>query len=138
MIIEISDKTYELKTNLGAVKRVESQTKRSLGEVLANIGEATVDEQIRVLKIVENDKDSDLADAIAEEWDYMDLQNAVQEALMRMLFSGTPEQQEAKIDKYPVGESEKNMMRMVLGLPIKTIPSQTLDGGSALFEQLHE
>ena len=122
MFITVGTNDYELKTKLGTSIKLEQKFKLPLMEIFSNVERAEITELISILAI-SADKVNDLnfKNELLEDWDYTDLQNAVQELLTRLMFSGSDEQNEKKIDKFPVGEQQKNAFREMLGLPIKAV-----------------
>ena len=120
MYITVGANEYELKTKLATSIKLEQKFKLPLIEIFANSEKAEILELISILAIA-GDKvnDKDFKEELTEEWDYTDLQNAVQELLTRLMFSGSDEQNEKKIDKFPVGEEQKNAFREMLGLPTR-------------------
>jgi len=122
MFITVGTNDYELKTKLGTSIKLEDKFKMPLTQMLANISNAEIPEVIDILAIAADKlKDKDFRDALTENWDYSDLQAAVQELFVRLMFSGTDEQIEKKIDKHPASEDQKNAFREMLGLPIKAV-----------------
>lgn len=118
MFITAGTTDYELKTTLGVAMKLESKFKMPLTDVFGKIETAEIDEMILILAIA-GDKVNDLgfkAD-ILDNWDYTDLQMAVQELLIKLMFSGSDEQIEKKLSKFPVSEHQKNAFRELLGLP---------------------
>ncbi|HZK22181.1 MAG TPA: hypothetical protein VFC76_07915 [Oscillospiraceae bacterium] len=126
MFITVGTNDYELATKLGASIKLEQKFKLPLMEIFSNVERAEITELLSILAIASvkaNDKDfvKEFKDDLTDSWDYTDLQNAVQELLTRLMFSGSDEQNEKKIDKFPVGEQQKNAFREMLGLPIKVV-----------------
>lgn len=122
MFIEVGKNEYELKTKLGISIKLEQKFKLPLREIFNNVERAEITEIISILAIsADKVNDKDFKNDLTENWDYTDLQNAVQELLTRLMFSGSDEQNEKKIDKFPVGEQQKNAFRELLGLPIKVV-----------------
>lgn len=125
MFITIRTNEYELATKLGTSIKLEQKFKLPLMEIFNNVERAEITELISILAISANKaNDGDFKIEIAENWDYTDLQDAVQELLTRLMFSGSDEQNENKIDKFPVGEQQKNAFREMLGLPIKAVSTE--------------
>jgi len=125
MFIEVETNTYELKTKLDTSIKLEDKFKMPLMEIFSNIEKAEITELLSILAIsADKVNDKDFKDDLTENWDYTDLQNAVQELLTRLMFSGSDEQNEKKIDKLPVGEEQKNAFREMLGLPIKAVSTE--------------
>ena len=126
MFITVGTNDYELATKLGTSIKLEQKFKLPLMEIFSNVERAEITELLSILAIASanaNDKDfvKEFKDDLTDKWDYTDLQNAVQELLTRLMFSGSDEQNEKKIDKFPVGEEQKNAFRELLGLPIKEV-----------------
>lgn len=115
---------YELKATLGVSIKIEGKFKLPLIEVFDKLGSAEIPGLISILAI-SADKVNDLGfkTDILDNWDYTDLQTAVQELLINLMLSGTPEQIEKKLEKFPVGEQQKNVFREMLGLPKKEVVS---------------
>ena len=67
----------------------------------------------------------ELARRILDSWDYSDLMLAVEGLLANLMFSGTPDEVEAKLERFPAAETQKNVMRGFLGLPPRVIPDVT-------------
>lgn len=122
MFITVGTNDYELATKLGTSIKLEQKFKLPLMEIFSNVEKAEITELLSILAIsADKVNDKDFKDDLTENWDYTDLQNAVQELLTRLMFSGSDEQNEKKIDKFPVGEEQKNAFREMLGLPKKDI-----------------
>ena len=122
MFITVSNNDYELKTKLITSIKLEQKFKLPLMEIFSNVERAEITELLSILAIsADKVNDKDFKNDLTENWDYTDLQNAVQELLTRLMFSGSDEQNEKKIDKFPVGEQQKNAFREMLGLPIKAV-----------------
>ena len=129
MFITVGTNDYELKTKLGTSIKLEQKFKLPLMEIFSNVERAEITELLSILAIASvnaNDKDfvKEFKDDLTDKWDYTDLQNAVQGLLTRLMFSGNDEQNEKKIDKFPVGEEQKNAFREMLGLPIKAVSTE--------------
>lgn len=129
MFIEVGTNTYELKTKLGTSIKLEDKFKMPLMDIFSNIEKAEITELLSILAIASvnaDDKDfvKKFKEDLTDNWDYTDLQSAVQELLTRLMFSGSDEQNEKKIDKFPVGEEQKNAFREMLGLPIKAVSTE--------------
>jgi len=119
MTITTGGKIHELKTTLGVAIKLESKFKMPLTEVFGKIESAEINELVSILSVAA-DKVNDVgfkADVL-DNWDYTDLQMSVQELLIKLMFSGTAEQIENKLSKFPVGEQQKNVFRELLGLPV--------------------
>ncbi|MGN0677616.1 MAG: hypothetical protein ACI4K5_07700 [Ruminococcus sp.] len=125
MIININGNEYELSTKLGISVKIEKKFRLPLTQVFEKIASADIDELVDILAVSANKlNDKEFKTEILDNWDYVDLQSAVQELLARLMFSGTAETVEEKIEKYPVGENQKNMIRRMLGLSPKTLSEQ--------------
>ena len=126
MFVQIGEKEFELSTNLGVVKQVEGRFKKPLASLLSQLDDATVDEMITILSYGLGGKqeatEAGFIEAIDNEVDYMTIWEVLQEFIVSMMFSGTPEQKEAKIARSDFGEPQKNVFRRMLGLPTKDIP----------------
>ena len=125
MFININGNEYELSTKLGISVKIEKKFRLPLTQVFEKIASAEIDELVDILAISANKlNDKDFKTEILENWDYVDLQSAVQELLARLMFSGDSEEVEEKIEKYPVGENQKNLIRRMLGISPKTLSEQ--------------
>ena len=125
MIINVNENKYELSTKLGISVNIEKKFRLPLTQVFEKIASAEIDELVDILAISANKlNDKDFKTEILEDWDYVDLQSAVQELLARLMFSGDSEEVEEKIEKYPVGENQKNLIRRMLGISPKTLSEQ--------------
>lgn len=124
MFLTVGDTEYELSDKLGTAENIEIKFKKPLMEVLVYVESATIPELISIIAIAAGMiGDAKLPKDIKDNLDYIELQTAVQTLLARMMFSGTPEQVEKKLDKFPGGENAKNAIRGLLGLPTQTTPS---------------
>lgn len=119
MTIQVGDTRYELSTKLGAVKRLEAKFEKPLPQVMAEISSASLDHLMDLVAVATAQDTREFRDALIEHWDYSDLQGAAMRALSGMLFSGTAEEQQRKIDEFPADDESKNAIRGLLGLPIK-------------------
>jgi len=123
MFVQIGDKEFELSTNLGTVKAIESKLKMPLMSAFEKIGDATVEEMITLLSFGlggrKQAEEEGLVAAIEADMDYATIWAVLQEYIVSMMYSGTPEQKEAKIAKSNFDEQQKNAFRRMLGLPTK-------------------
>lgn len=125
MFININGNEYELSTKLGISVKIEKKFRLPLTQVFEKIASAEIDELVDILAISANKlNDKDFKTEILDNWDYVDLQSAVQELLARLMFSGDSTEVEEKIEKYPVGENQKNLIRRMLGISPKTLSEQ--------------
>lgn len=125
MIINVNENKYELSTKLGISVKIEKKFRLPLTQVFEKIASAEIDELVDILAISANKlNDKDFKTEILDNWDYVDLQSAVQELLARLMFSGDSTEVEEKIEKYPVGENQKNLIRRMLGISPKTLSEQ--------------
>lgn len=125
MIINVNENKYELSTKLGISLKIEKKFRLPLTQVFEKIASAEIDELVDILAISANKlNDKDFKTEILDNWDYVDLQSAVQELLARLMFSGDSTEVEEKIEKYPVGENQKNLIRRMLGISPKTLSEQ--------------
>lgn len=109
---------YELKTTLGTAVKIENKYKMSLTEVFGKLESAEIHELVCILSTAGGkENDVEFKNVILDNWDYTDLQMAVQELLIKLMFSGTEEQIENKLSKFPVDEHQKNVFREMLELP---------------------
>ena len=121
MTINLGNKEYTLKTTLGVAVALEQKFKLTLTQIMDKIGTAEIRELIDILKTsAGKDAGEDFATEVLDNLDYTGLMLAVQELLIKLMFSGTPEENEAKIQKLPGDEQTKNAMREMIGLP--TLP----------------
>ena len=125
MFININGNEHELSTKLGISVKTEKKFRLPLTQVFEKIASAEIDELVDILAISANKlNDKDFKTEILDNWDYVDLQSAVQELLARLMFSGDSTEVEEKIEKYPVGENQKNLIRRMLGISPKTLSEQ--------------
>jgi len=121
MFVQIGEKEFDLSTNLGTVKLIEGKLEMPLIDAFGRIGEATVDEMISLLSYGlggrQKAEEAGLVSAIENGMDYSTIWEVIQEYIISMMFSGSPEHKEAKIAKSNFNESEKNVFRRMLGLP---------------------
>lgn len=119
LTIQIGENTHPLSAKLIVAKRIETAFQTPLGTLFGRLNNAQLDELIKIVCIsADRLNDKEFTTAIYENCDFSDLLFAVQEIIAHVLFSGTPEAIEAKLAKYPAGETEKNGLRALLGLPI--------------------
>ena len=125
MFININGNEYELSTKLGISVKIEKKFRLPLTQVFEKIASAEIDELVDILAISANKlNDKDFKTEIKKKKKYVELQSAVQELLARLMFSGDSEEVEEKIEKYPVGENQKNLIRRMLGISPKTLSEQ--------------
>lgn len=128
MFITINEKSYELSTKLGTAMALEKRFHMPVFQIFDKLGAAEIPELLDMLTIASG-KDADaLRQNLIDNWDYIDLQKAVQELIARLLFSGSPAVVEEKVNKFPVTEQQKNAIRELLGIP--TVPVE-LTGSSS-------
>ena len=121
MTINLGNKEYTLKTTLGVAVALEQKFKLTLTQIMDKIGTAEIRELIDILKTsAGKDAGEDFSTEVLDNLDYTGLMLAVQELLIKLMFSGTPEQNEDKISRLPGDEQTKNAMREMIGLP--TLP----------------
>ena len=119
MFLTIGDTEYTLQTTLGTAESIEIKFQKPLMDVLIGIESAVIKELVTIIAIAAGKiGDSKLNEDIKAHMDYIELQSAVMELLARMMFSGTAEQVEKKLDKFAGGEQAKNVLRGLLGLPM--------------------
>lgn len=124
MFITIESNLYKLSTTLGVTREIEKKYKIPVMQIFPKLGEALTDELVDIVCIAagkvdaKNGENKDFRQAIFNEWDYTDLLSVVQELVARLMFSGTPEQNEIKLAKFPGSEELKNVLRGFLGMPI--------------------
>ncbi len=125
MFININGNDYELSTKLGISLKIEKKFRLPLTQVFEKILSAEIGELVDILAIsADKINDGNFKENILENWDYTDLQNAVQELLARLMFSGDDDEVNTKIEKYPVGEKQKNLIRRMLGISPPTSSEQ--------------
>lgn len=118
MFITVGDKEVELSTKLGVAAAIEKKFKMPLTQVFGRIGEAEIPELTGVLSIAAGKtSDPSFAGELLDNWDYIELQTSVQLLLAKLMFSGTHEQVESKLEKFPASDEGKNAIRELLGLP---------------------
>ncbi|MDE5946340.1 MAG: hypothetical protein K2G63_03390 [Oscillospiraceae bacterium] len=128
MFIKINGNEYELSTKLGISVKIEKKFKLPLTQVLEKISSAEINELVDIVTISANKiNDGNFKKEILDNWDYTDLQSAVQELLARLMFSGDDEEVKTKIEKYPVGEKQKNLIRRMLGISPEILSEQPTD-----------
>lgn len=119
MFIKAGATEYELSTKLGVSLKIEKNFRLPLTQVFDKISVAEIDELIKILAIAADKvQDNSFKEQILQNWDYTDLQYTVQELLSKLMFTGTPEEIEEKVNKFPVGETQKNAIRGMLGIPL--------------------
>lgn len=119
MFITVGENEYELSTKLGVAVSLEKRFKLPLPDLFSHVSVAEIPELISILSIASGSlENKELSADIQDSWGYIDLQTSVQELLAKLMFSGTPEQIEAKIQKFPASEEQKNAIREMLGIPI--------------------
>lgn len=128
MLITVGTNEYELKTTLGVAVTLEAKFHLPLMQIFGKLDNANTAELLEVIAIAagkRNEEARAFRGELLEEWDYMDLLLAVQGLLTRLMFSGSPEQQEGKIANFPAGEDQKNGIREMLGLPKKNASTES-------------
>lgn len=127
MIITTGTQEYELKTTLGTAIKIEKKFRMPLTEVFGKLETAEIGELISMLAIsADKVNNIEFTNDIQDNWDYTDLQISVQELLIKLMFSGTDEQIEKKLSKFPVSEEQKNVFREMLGLPKVSLTEKNL------------
>lgn len=118
MFITVGDREYELSTKLGVASAIEKRFHKPLPQIFGLVGDAEIPELITIISLAAGKQnDQTFAQELLNNWDYIELQTAVQQLLAKLMFSGTPEQVESKIEKFPASEEGKNAIRELLGLP---------------------
>lgn len=121
MYIEVNGESYELNTKLKTSRRIEQRFKIPLIQLFPKLSEALTGELIDIISIAADIPDGEVkrefVRALGEHWDYAELQMAVQELIARLNFSGTDEEVERKLQRYPLPEEQKDPFRKLLGLP---------------------
>lgn len=136
LIITAGTKTYELKTTLGTAMKLENKFKLPLTELFGKIDKAEINELTDILAIAaDKQNEIEFKSQLYDNWDYTDLQMAVQELLARIMFSGTTEQIEHKLEKFPVSANQKNAIRSLLGIPLPAAPSTAVSSSEPVIEQ---
>ena len=131
MYIKVNGLDYELKTTLGVTAKIEKRFNSTVPNLSQRLATATVDELLDILIIAivaEDPTKKTLRNDMLDEWGYFDLFTAAQSLFTALMFSGTPEDAEAKIDAYRGDENEKNALREMLGLPTKKTSAETSGG----------
>lgn len=127
MYINVDGEQVELKTTLGVSRRMEERFKLPLFQIFDKLGAAEIDELVDLTVIasgLQGPEAKELARRILDSWDYSDLMLAVEGLLANLMFSGTPDEVEAKLERFPAAETQKNVMRGFLGLPPRVIPGE--------------
>ena len=123
IVVRANGNEYELGTDLGTLEKIQERLGKAATEIFTSIGELPTGKQITLLSIAAGDKGLALrADILAdsENWGMFRLNEALEELVARMLFSGGPEEQERQISKaFKDDEELKNEMRAILNLPQK-------------------
>ena len=127
LILKVGDNEYTLKTTLGVVKFLETKSKKTLNELMAEFAKgATVDEMLATLRAGLTDSDYKAFEQdILDNFDLVTIQKHCDEFFIRLCFGGTPEEQEEKIEAFPASVRRKNLMRRALGLPEKEEKAET-------------
>ena len=120
MFVKINEKEYELSTKLGTAMLIEKKFKIPVKDIFEKLSIATTEELIAMVEIAakQADKTVDIATELINNYDYLDLFILVQELVVKIMFAGTAEQNEAKLSKLKFDEEAKNAIRELLGLPI--------------------
>lgn len=127
LFIHVGGSEHELSTKLGVGRQIEAKFKVPINQLFGKLDMAETPELVDIVCIAAGKaSDKEFRDAIYDEWDYSDLYGTVQDIVARLMFSGTPEQIEAKIARTPGSEAQKNALRELLGLPSPTAPSTGL------------
>ena len=132
MFITVNGTSYELKTTLGSAKALEKRFNMPISSIFGKIDSAEIGELIDILKtaLVDKSEAAKVEEEILDNWDYADIQTAVQEVLASIMISGSDEEKERKLDRLVPDDNAKNALRAVLGLPTKD-KLVDLSGGSA-------
>ena len=126
MFIKVNENEYELSTKLGVSLKLEQRFKLSLSQIFNKITVADINELIDMISLSAGKfGDKDFRNEILDAWDYTDLQYTVQELIAHLMFIGTDDEVEAKVEKYPLGETQKNLIRKLLGIPLKSLEQPT-------------
>lgn len=122
MYLTINDAKYEMSTKLIVAKKIESKFKLTIMQIFQKLDSAMIDELLdMVLITIAKENDTALRNDIFETLDYLDLFAYVQEVIVRIMFSGTPEQNEKKLQKLQGDEAMKNSIREILGMDSASI-----------------
>ena len=117
MYLTINEENYEMSTKLIVAKKIESKFKLTIMQIFQKLDSAMIDELLdMVLITISKENDQALRTAIFETLDYLDLFAYVQEVIVRIMFSGTPEQNEKKLQKLQGDEVMKDSIREILGM----------------------
>lgn len=126
MFIKVNENEYELSTKLGVSLKLELRFKLPLTQIFDKIAAADINELIDIISLSAGKlSDKAFRNEILDAWDYTDLQYTVQELIARLMFTGTDDEVEAKVEKYPLGETQKNLIRKMLGIPLKSSEQPT-------------
>ena len=126
MFIKVNENEYELSTKLGVSLKLEQRFRLPLTQIFDKIAAADIDELIDIISLSAGKlSDKAFRNEILDAWDYTDLQYTVQELIARLMFTGTDYEVEAKVEKYPLGETQKNLIRKMLGIPLKSSEQPT-------------
>lgn len=131
MFITIGENQYELSTKLGTGKRIEAKFGQPINKIFGNLDNALTTELVSIITIAANKVDNaPFVNEIYDNWDYTDIYASVQELIVRLMYGGTPEQNEAKIEKSAMPEQQKNAIRGLLGIPIPKAPETAVLTGN--------
>ena len=117
MFITVENNLYKLSTTLGVTRAIEAKYKAPVMQIFPKLNEALTDELVDIVCIAAGKADAktgdskDFRQAIFDAWDYTDLLSVVQELVARLMFGGTPEQNEVKLAKFPGNDEIKNADR---------------------------
>lgn len=121
MQITVNGTMYTLSTKLRTAMALEQRFKKPVMVLFGALESVDVTELLDIITIAHSgtqEEKKTLRAEILESFDYIDIFNAVQEVVIGILFSGSAEGG-AKIDKLPVPEEQKNVIRGLLNLPPK-------------------
>lgn len=128
LYIKAGENEYELKTTLGVVKALETKSKKTLNELMAEFAKgATVNEMLATFRAGLPDSEYKAFEQdVLDNFDLITIQKHCDEFFIRLCFGGTPEEQEEKIEAFPASVRRKNIMRRALGLPEKEEETETI------------
>ncbi|MPW25946.1 hypothetical protein GC105_09100 [Alkalibaculum sp. M08DMB] len=128
MYLEVDEQQFELHSKLGVAKKIEKRFKSTIGQIFGKLDVAEIDELIDILAIAtqkEGEELKEFKNLVIDNFDYGDLNIAVQDYIIELQFSGTPEQNEKKLQKLQLPENQKNEIRKALGLPVHKTEDST-------------
>lgn len=124
--IDVQGVQLQLDTSLRTIQRMETKFRQPMNAIFAKMEDALVVEMLTILTIGSGEQEgSEVLEHLRNTLDYSDMVLLLNEYVARLMFSGTPEQNEAKMERMGTPEDQKNALRKVLGMPI---PESSEDG----------